>query len=59
MPVDRRVLLEAHLALCSGCHAYIAQIRETIRLTGALAEEDLTAEARDALLVVLRNWKLR
>jgi hypothetical protein len=31
-------------------------MRETIRLTGTLTEEDLSPETRDALLDVFRNW---
>ena len=59
MPVDHRLRLEAHLAFCSGCQTYIAQMRETIRSIGALREEDVSAEARDALLDVLHAWKRR
>jgi anti-sigma factor RsiW len=49
--------LEAHLAVCEGCTRYLAQIRATIRLTGMLRPEDLTPEARDALLEVYRAWR--
>ena len=59
LPVDRRLRLEAHLACCSGCQTYIAQMRETIRLIGTLREEHVSADARDALLDALRDWKLR
>jgi anti-sigma factor RsiW len=59
MPVERRLLFEEHIAFCSGCETYVAQMRDAIRLTGTLREEDLSAEARDALLAVFRNWRSR
>jgi hypothetical protein len=34
-------------------------MRETIRLTGVLLEDDLTPEARDGLLEVFRDWRRR
>jgi anti-sigma factor RsiW len=57
LPERERERLEAHLALCDGCTRYLAQIRTTIRLTGMLRTEDLTPEARDALLEVYRAWR--
>jgi anti-sigma factor RsiW len=50
---------EHHLAGCGGCAAYLAQVRETIRLTGTLAEDDLDPEAREALLSAFRDWRRR
>jgi anti-sigma factor RsiW len=57
LPERDRERLEAHLAVCEGCTRYLAQIRATIRLTGMLRPEDLTPEARDALLEVYRAWR--
>jgi anti-sigma factor RsiW len=48
---------EAHLGHCSGCRAYLAQMRQTIRATGSLTEETITPTTRDALLQVFRGWK--
>ena len=48
---------EAHLAACDGCTAYLAQIRETIRLTGLVREDDLPVAQREALLVAFRDWR--
>jgi anti-sigma factor RsiW len=48
---------ERHLAGCPGCTAYLAQMRETIRLTGTLAEADLDPATRDAFLAGFRNWR--
>jgi predicted anti-sigma-YlaC factor YlaD len=57
MPVDQRLLFEEHLAFCSWCRTYVEQMRQTIRLAGTLEEEDVSPEARDALLDVFRDWK--
>jgi anti-sigma factor RsiW len=57
LPPERRILFEEHVAFCSWCRTYLEQMRETVRLTGSLREEDLESEARDALLDVFRDWK--
>jgi anti-sigma factor RsiW len=56
LPDDERARLETHLATCDGCTRYLAQIRETIRLTGELTEAQIEPEARDALRGVYRAW---
>ncbi|MBS1891514.1 MAG: zf-HC2 domain-containing protein [Actinobacteria bacterium] len=48
---------EAHLADCPHCTEYLAQIRETIRLTGRLEAGDLPAEMRDDLGELYRRWR--
>ena len=53
---DRR-RLEKHLAGCPLCTEYLAQIRETIRLTGRVAPEDLTPQMRTDLTEVYRRWR--
>jgi anti-sigma factor RsiW len=57
MPTDERLRFEEHLVVCPGCEAYVAQMRETIRLAGALREEDIAPAARDRLLETFRDWK--
>ena len=47
---------EEHLVICDGCSTHIQQMRETIRLTGALREEDLERAVAEQLLGVFRNW---
>jgi anti-sigma factor RsiW len=54
-PADRR-RVEDHLSGCDGCTAYLEQMRETIRLTGRLTEEQVPADQRDRLLVAFRTW---
>jgi predicted anti-sigma-YlaC factor YlaD len=56
MPPDRRLLFEEHVAFCSWCRTYLDQMRETIRITGTLTEDDLSPEMGDALLEAFRNW---
>ena len=48
--------LEHHLTGCVYCTEYLAQIRETIRLAGRLAPEDLSPEMRSDLTEVYRRW---
>ena len=57
MAPERRVRFEEHLAVCEGCTRYVAQIRETIRLTGLLTEEAIPADEREELLVAFRGWR--
>ena len=48
---------EAHLAICPHCTEYLAQIRETVSLTGRLAQEDLTPQMRDEFVDLYRRWQ--
>ncbi len=57
LSAQERARFEAHLAKCTGCRNYLAQMRLTIRSVGRLSEEDIPAQARDDLLGVFRNWK--
>jgi anti-sigma factor RsiW len=54
---SERRRLEKHLSGCPHCTEYLAQIRETIRLAGRLAPEDLTPEMRSDLTEVYRRWR--
>ena len=56
MPAERRLLFEEHVAFCSWCRTYLDQMQETIRATGSLKQDDLSPEARDALLDAFRSW---
>jgi len=48
---------EAHLAGCPHCTEYLAQMRETIRLAGRIAPEDLTPSMRTDLTDLYRRWR--
>jgi hypothetical protein len=59
LPADVRSAFDLHIAECPSCHEYLEQIRTTIALTGAIAEQNLSAGARDALIDAFRDWKTR
>src|SRR5262249_58205155 len=53
---DDHVRFETHLSGCDGCTNYLLQMRETVRLTGRLTEEQLDPARRDELLAAFRGW---
>lgn len=53
---DRR-RFEQHLAGCPHCTAYLAQMRDTLRLTGRLVPEDLSAEVQREFEDIYRRWQ--
>lgn len=57
MSATQRARFEEHLAKCTGCRNYLAQMRRTISSLGRLSEESLPPQARDDLLGVFRDWK--
>jgi predicted anti-sigma-YlaC factor YlaD len=57
LSLEDRERFDAHLRGCRGCTAYIEQMRETIRLTGMLTEEQVPAEHREQLRQAFRHWK--
>ena len=56
LPEQERRRVEAHLASCDGCTTYLEQVRETIRLTGMLTEEQIPDAERERLLDAFRDW---
>ena len=52
-----RARFDAHIDGCDHCTDYLAQFRETIRLTGMLRAEELDPVGRDTLLEQFRDWK--
>ena len=56
LPEQERRRVEAHLATCDGCTTYLEQMRETIRLTGMLTEEQIPGAERELLLDAFRDW---
>jgi anti-sigma factor RsiW len=48
--------LEAHLALCPGCDAYLTQMRATIDELGHVPVETLSEQAQDDLMTAFRTF---
>jgi anti-sigma factor RsiW len=57
LPPHERARFKAHIQTCDGCDAYLAQMRTTIRLVGALTENHLEPAARERLLQLFRDWR--
>jgi anti-sigma factor RsiW len=57
LPLEEWRRFDEHLAGCRGCRAYVEQIRTTVRLAGALTEDNIPPEAKDTLLQLFRDWK--
>jgi anti-sigma factor RsiW len=57
LPAAERRRFEYHLTGCPHCTEYLAQMRETIRLTGQLTPEDLTSEMRTDFTDLYRRWR--
>jgi anti-sigma factor RsiW len=57
LPAADRRRFERHLRGCANCTEYLAQMRETIRLTGRLTADDLTPEMRADLMDLYRRWR--
>jgi anti-sigma factor RsiW len=53
---ETKQVVETHLAACQGCDRALAQLRETVRVTGMLSEEQLTEEQKTTLLEAFRGW---
>ncbi len=49
--------LEAHIATCAPCTAYIEQMRQSIRLVGHLSSRELDPATRAQLVDAFRNWR--
>jgi len=57
LPLPDRRRFELHVCTCTGCRIYLGQMRALLRACGRLAEEDLPAATRGALLATFRVWK--
>jgi anti-sigma factor RsiW len=57
MPRSQRRRFDAHIAGCEHCGEYLEQMRLTIRLTGRLRSEDLSAAMREELTALFRSWR--
>jgi anti-sigma factor RsiW len=56
LPATEAARVEAHVADCDGCETVVAEMRDTIRLTGMLTEDAFTPAQRDTLLAAFRDW---
>ena len=57
LPLEDRLRFERHIAICPPCRGFLGQMRELHRLSGEVAEETLSPEARAALLNAFRDWE--
>jgi predicted anti-sigma-YlaC factor YlaD len=48
---------EHHISGCDGCRTYVDQMRETLRLTGRLAIDDIPSGGEAALLEAFRAYQ--
>jgi predicted anti-sigma-YlaC factor YlaD len=59
LPRRVRAGVDRHLESCPGCRTVLAQMRETIRMTGTLTEEQIPDDHKESLLTVFRGWRSR
>jgi hypothetical protein len=52
--VEERVRLEAHLVICEGCDAYVAQMRATVAALGRLDEGARPSPHLESVVVAFR-----
>ena len=45
-----------HVSNCPHCTAYLEQMRQTIRVLGAIIDETVSVEARRQLIARFKNW---
>ena len=54
LTVDRRRIVDEHLAECEDCVHHVHQMRRTIEITGRLATDDIPSADVDTLLAAFR-----
>ena len=57
LPEPERARFEAHIAACEHCTAYLEQMRDTIRVVGAIEPDALQPDMERELLAAFRTWK--
>ncbi len=57
LPEDQRRRLAAHLSACEACTMYIEQMRDTLRIMGAIEPEQVSDAAYAELSGVFASWK--
>lgn len=56
LSAHERARFEQHLAICPPCGVYVEQMRRTIGMVGAFAEEALPEDVKVNLLLAFRDW---
>jgi anti-sigma factor RsiW len=54
---EDRLRFENHIADCDGCTTYLEQMRRTIELAGTLRVDDVSRDAKQALLHAFQDWR--
>jgi len=57
MPAAERLRFEEHIARCSGCETYLAQMRQATDALGDLREDHLPEGRREQLMAAYRGWR--
>jgi anti-sigma factor RsiW len=57
LSAEDRERFDQHLTGCDGCTRYLEQMRETIRLSGMLTEDQVPADQLERLRRAFRDWK--
>lgn len=57
LPPEDNYRFERHLEVCPNCTEYLKQMRLTIAAAGRVSTEDLSAQERDELLELFRDWR--
>jgi anti-sigma factor RsiW len=57
LPLQERLRFEEHLSLCDGCTGYLDQIRDVVRTSRGLSDEQLPEPLRDEFLRTFAIWK--
>jgi hypothetical protein len=56
LPDEDRRRFEKHIDDCFWCGRYLDQMRITIESVGRIEEDDISPDAKDALLHAFRDW---
>ena len=57
LPQIEQVRFEQHLSACSGCVAFLQQMRTTIKTLGAKRSVEIPQPIQSDLLQAFRHWK--
>ncbi len=57
LPPARAAAVQAHLAECEDCTAYVEQMRTTVAVLGRALPEPVDAETRHELMALYRRWQ--